>query len=97
MALSTETSITSLADFIDVNAKLASEVYNDAKMAPAEKLRNLSVAVRNQVMLSRQQAANRSEAFKLGMKLQGYNALVFDPGTPDQASLVAQPASPPAA
>lgn len=95
MALSEELRIGSLADFIECNAQLASEVYNDAKIAPAEKLKTLSLAVRNQIMLARQQAANRREAFQLGMKLQGYNALVFDPGAPEAPA--ASPSLPPTA
>jgi hypothetical protein len=80
MALNQETRIDNYDAMMEANADLMSAVYNDAKMTPAEKLRNFSVGVRNQVMLSRDLAARRKELFGYGMKIDGpTKALMFDP------------------
>jgi len=80
MAVTKEAKITSYDDIMGANADLMAEVYNDAKLTASEKLRNFSLGVRNQVLLSRDMAARRKELFSYGMKVSGdMNQLTFTP------------------
>jgi hypothetical protein len=80
MALAQETKIEGYDSMMDANARLMSEVYNDAKLGAAEKLRCFSMGVRNQVLLSRDLSARRKELFGYGMKFGAdLKALNFNP------------------
>ena len=79
MATTQEIRIDSYDAMMEANASLMNEIYNDGKLSPAEKLRNFSVGVRNQVMLSRDLSARRKELVGYGMKITGTKALKFDP------------------
>jgi hypothetical protein len=75
--------IDSYESMMTCNAKLMEEVYNDAKLTAAEKMRTFAVGVRNQVALSRDQAGRRAELFKYGMKANNeVKSLIFNPLTP---------------
>jgi hypothetical protein len=80
MAITQETKIEGYDSMMDANAHLMSEVYNDAKLGAAEKLRCFSMGVRNQVLLSRDLSARRKELFGYGMKFGAdIKALNFNP------------------
>ena len=46
---------------------MMSEIYGDPKLTAAEKLRNFSIGVRNQIMLSRDLATRRAELMRYGL------------------------------
>lgn len=75
-------SLKNYGDMMDANAQLMSEVYSDSKLTASEKLRNFSIGVRNQVLLSRDMAARRKELMSYGMKpSEASKQLVFEPTT----------------
>lgn len=77
------TRINSYNDMMEANAHLMEEVYSDAKLTAAEKLKNFSIGVRNQVLISRDMSARRKELMSYGMKANGAaKQLVFDPTEP---------------
>lgn len=70
----------SYEDIMTANAKLMEEVYSDAKLTAAEKMKTFSIGVRNQVLLSRDLASRRAELFRYGMKANGeLKSLNFNP------------------
>jgi hypothetical protein len=67
-------------DFMEANANMMSEIYGDPKLTAAEKLRNFSIGVRNQIMLSRDLASRRAELMRYGLKAaDDLKALSFNP------------------
>jgi hypothetical protein len=75
-----EVRIDSYEAMMNANAELMDEIYRDGKLNAAEKLKNFSMGVRNQVLLSRDQAARRAELMRYGMKANGnLKALNFNP------------------
>ena len=83
-AVTQETRVDSYDAMMDVNAQLMTEVANDAQLTAAEKLKNFSIGVRNQVMLSRDLQARRKELFSYGMKANGATkSLGFSPVDPE--------------
>ncbi|WP_252178378.1 hypothetical protein [Endozoicomonas sp. 4G] len=75
-----ETRIDSYESMMTANAALLDEVFNDAKLTAAEKMKSFSIGVRNQVLLSRDLASRRAELFKYGMKANGeLKSLNFNP------------------
>jgi hypothetical protein len=80
MTISTETRIDGYEAMMEANASLMDEVFNDAKLTAAEKMKTFSIGVRNQVLLSRDLAARRAELFKYGMKGDAaLKSLTFSP------------------
>lgn len=81
MAISKETQIDSYDAMMDANSSLMTEIFNDSKLSAAEKLRNFSLGVRNQVALSRDLSARRRELMTYGMKVNANatKTLAFDP------------------
>ena len=55
-------------DIMNANAQMMTEIYGDPKLTAAEKLRNFSIGVRNQIMLSRDLASRRAELMRYGLK-----------------------------
>lgn len=67
-------------DFMDANAHMMTEIYSDPKLTAAEKLRNFSIGVRNQIMLSRDLASRRAEMMRYGLKASDeLKSLTFNP------------------
>ena len=79
-----EVRIDSYDDMMESNSALMAEVYNDPKMAPAEKMKTFSIGVRNQVLLSRDMASRRSEILRHGIQPPGdMRTLTFNPFSPE--------------
>lgn len=77
-----EVRIDSYDDMMECNSALMSEVYNDTKMTPAEKMKTFSIGVRNQVLLSRDLASRRQELFRYGLRVsEDMRALSFNPSS----------------
>jgi len=78
--VSRELRIDSYDAIMEANSNLMDEIYNDGKLTPMERLKGLTVGVRNQVMLSRDLAARRKELYSVGMKANGkIKSLGFNP------------------
>ena len=87
MATTQEIRIDSYDAMMEANSSLMTEVYNDTKLSAAEKLRNFSLGVRNQVALSRDLAARRRELMSYGMKIgASTKMLAFDPSAEPAAA-----------
>jgi hypothetical protein len=75
-----EVRIDSYESMMNANSDLMTEVYRDSKLTAAEKLKNFSIGVRNQVLLSRDLASRRAELARYGLKANGnLKALNFTP------------------
>ena len=80
MAITQEARIETYNDAMDANAHLMEEVYNDSKLSASQKLRDFSLGVRNQVLMSRDLAARRKELVGYGMKINAnIGTLAFNP------------------
>ena len=78
--VSKEVRISNLEDMMDVNASCMEEIVNDSKLTAVERMKGLSMAVRNQAILSRDQQNRITMLAKLGMKANGATkALAFHP------------------
>ena len=90
-------------DIMNANAQMMTEIYGDPKLTAAEKLRNFSIGVRNQIMLSRDLASRRAELMRCGLKAaddlkavvhclglttREYLAIVEDPLQPGQFTVL---------
>jgi hypothetical protein len=72
--------VSTYGDMMAANAALMTEIYTDPKLTAAEKLRNFSAGIRNQVALSKDLAARRAEVFRYGLKAEGsLKTLDFNP------------------
>lgn len=75
-----EVAIRDLDDMMDVNSKVMSEIVNDNKLTPMERMKGISMGVRNQAVLSRDQQARIAMLARLGMKANGQlKSLSFQP------------------
>ena len=80
MAITQEARIETYGDAMEANAHLMEEVYNDAKLSASQKLRDFSLGVRSQVLMSRDLASRRKEMVSYGMKIDAnIGTLAFNP------------------
>lgn len=87
MATTPEIRIDNYDAMMNANSSLMTEIFNDAKLSAAEKLRNFSLGVRNQVALSRDLSARRRELMTYGMKIsESTKSLAFDPSSEQAAA-----------